>query len=138
MPMKLPSIFKTSAPSRFDIKPRYYDPVKEDIDQRTSWIQKELESKGVLNPEEYGEESFAKNRGSSLRGAFTQSSLRKSEAGGFSSAGLLRMIIFVVLMLGVFGYLYFGTDALYAILFFLGGVALVRLFIKLKGKPTNE
>jgi hypothetical protein len=51
---------------------------------------------------------------------------------------LLRMIIFVVLMLGVFGYIYLGTDALYYILYFIAGVFLIRMLIRLKAKPENE
>ena len=31
--MKLPSIFKTPNYQRFDIKPRYYDPIKEEIEE---------------------------------------------------------------------------------------------------------
>src|SRR5690606_41659236 len=33
---------------RFDIKPRYYDPVREEIEQRTSQIRKDLEAQGFL------------------------------------------------------------------------------------------
>ena len=44
--MKFPSIFRTASPSRFDIKPRYYDPVKEELDQRESRIKKQLEAEG--------------------------------------------------------------------------------------------
>ncbi|MBS9522439.1 hypothetical protein KIH41_06655 [Litoribacter ruber] len=136
--MKLPSLFKSASHQRFDIKPRFYDPVKEEIEQRTSRIQKELESKGVLHPDEYGEEDFGKSRSSSLRGAFTQSSLRKSSSGGLSSAGLLRMLIFVILMVGVFGYIYYGNAALYALLYIAAGAGLVMVFFRLKGKKKHE
>ena len=50
--MKLPSIFKTASHQRFSIKPRYYDPIKEEIEERTSRIKKELEQEGLLEPEE--------------------------------------------------------------------------------------
>ena len=46
--MKFPSIFRVNSPMRFDIKPRYYDPVKEEIEQRTSKIKKDLEMEGRL------------------------------------------------------------------------------------------
>ncbi|WP_143962449.1 hypothetical protein [Litoribacter populi] len=136
--MKLPSLFTSTSHQRFAIKPRFYDPVKEEIEQRTSRIQKELESKGVLHPDEYGEESFGKSRSSSLRGAFTQASLRKSSSSGLSSAGLLRMFIFVILMVGVFGYIYYGNAALYALLVLIATGALVLVFFRLKGKKKHE
>ena len=40
--MKLPSIVRVSKPRRFDITPRHYDPIKEEIEQRTLAIKKEL------------------------------------------------------------------------------------------------
>ena len=52
--MKLPSIFKTASHQRFAIKPRYYDPIKEEIEERTSRIKKELEQEGLIEAEEDG------------------------------------------------------------------------------------
>jgi len=135
--MKLPSIFRTATPSRFDIKPRYYDKVKEDIDHRTASVKRELEAKGVIHPDEYGNNNFGQQYGSSLRGAFTQGQIRQSSTGGFSSAGLLRLIIFVILIIGTFGYIYFGNAALYLILYIAGGVVLLLLFYRLKDRMTK-
>jgi len=135
--MKLPSIFRTATPSRFDIKPRYYDKVKEDIEHRTANVKRELEAKGVIHPDEYGNDNLGQHYGSSLRGAFTQGQIRQSSTGGFSSAGLLRLIIFVILIIGTFGYIYFGNAALYLILYIAGGVVLLLLFYRLKDRMTK-
>lgn len=132
--MKLPSIFRTATPTRFDIKPRYYDKVKEDIDHRTASVKRELEAKGVLHPDEYGNDNLGQRYGSSLRGAFSQGQIRQSSTGGFSSAGLLRLIIFVILIIGTFGYIYYGNAALYLILYLAGGVALLVIFYRLKDR----
>lgn len=135
--MKLPSIFRTATPTRFEIKPRYYDKVKEDIDHRTANIQRELQSKGVIDPDEYGNDGFQQSYGSSLRGAFTQGQIRRNSTGGFSSAGMLRLIIFVILIIGTFGYIYYGNMALYLILYLAGGVALLVFFYRLKDRFTK-
>lgn len=42
MIMKVPSIFRLPKYQRFEIQPRYYDPVKEDIEKRTDRIRKEI------------------------------------------------------------------------------------------------
>ena len=70
--MKFPSIFRTASPSRFDIKPRYYDPVKEELDQRESRIKKQLEAEGKLG--DIKEEDRLRSYESGLRGAFIKES----------------------------------------------------------------
>ena len=50
--MKIPSLFHSKSPNRFEIKPRYWDPVKEEIEQRTAFIKRELEAQGKLTPDE--------------------------------------------------------------------------------------
>ena len=67
--MKFPSLFRTAAPMRYDIKPRYYDPVKEEIEQRTSRIKKELENEGLIKP---GDEQNIGSYGGGIRGSFSQ------------------------------------------------------------------
>lgn len=130
--MKFPSIFRTAKPMRFDIKPRYYDPVKEEIEQRTARIKKELQTEGKL-PSTEGEENYRGGYGSSIRGAFTSGSQIKGRySSGMNNAGLIRLVIFVLLILSLFGYIYFGPDAIYMMLYTGAGLALLVLFFRLK------
>jgi hypothetical protein len=131
--MKLPSILRVANPHRFEIKPRYYDPIKEEIEQRTARIKKELQAEGKipLDKEDLEHEPYS----SSIRGAFASSShLRSRGASPFNKAGLLRLFIFVLLIAAVFGYIYLGPEALYTMAYLLGGVALLVFFFRIKGK----
>jgi hypothetical protein len=133
--MKFPSIFRTAKPMRFDIKPRYYDPVKEEIAQRTAKIKRELQADGKLPLENENSEALNRDYGSSIRGAFTQGGpIKGRTATMVSSAGMIRFVIFLVLLGAFFGYLYLGPDALYTILYIFIGGFLVYLFFRLKGK----
>lgn len=125
---------------RFDIKPRHYDPVKEEIEQRTARIKRELEADGLLSngKDQAIEDAYRSAEGSSIRGAFTQGSpIRNKPSALFSSAGMLRMIILLVLVGTITGYLYWGIEALYTLLYIGIGIAVVLFLIRLKGK-TNE
>lgn len=132
--MKFPSIFRVAQHARFEIKPRYYDPVKEEIDQRTSRIRKELQSEGKLPLSEDGDSELRYS--STLRGAFAAGSqIRGRSTSPFNNAGLIRLGIFILLIISVFGYIYFGPDALYTLAYVIGGIALLAVFFKIKGSP---
>jgi hypothetical protein len=120
---------------RFDIKPRFYDPVKEEIEQRTARIKKELQMEGKLPYEEGYDPENDSFRGSAIRGAFTQGSPIKGKTSTpFSNTGFLRLLIFLVLIALVFGYVYYGPDAVYYLLYFAVAILLVSLVVKLKGR----
>lgn len=133
--MKLPSLFRTTSNVRYDIKPRYYDPVKEEIEQRTARIKKELESDGLIR--ELGEEQQFR---SNLRGSFAQSRgiKEKMDTKTVASTGLIRTLIFLILMGSIFGYLYLGPIVfnylLYLVVFALG----IYLLKRLKPSKKNE
>ncbi len=134
--MKFPSIFRVNQPRRFQINPRHYDPVKEEINDRTERIRRELEAKGVLTPEERERAEALENRyGSSIRGAFTSGSpIKKQPSSVLESAGTMRLIIFFLLVGGFGGYLYLGPDVIYYILYLGAAVALLVGLFKLKPK----
>lgn len=136
--MKFPSIFRTAKPMRFDIKPRYYDPVKEEIAQRTAKIKRELQADGKIPLENEDSDVLNRDYGSSIRGAFTQGGpIKGRTASVINSAGMIRLIIFIVLLGAFFGYVYLGPDALYTMLFIFMGGALIYLFFRLKGKSRR-
>ncbi len=136
--MKFPSIFKTARPMSFDIKPRYYDPVKEEINQRTERIKRELQADGKINSDEEITDAFRRDYGSSIRGAFAQGGpIKGRQSSVLNSAGLIRLFIFVLLIGGMMGYIYFGAIVLYGILYLSIGGGLVGLFFRLKGRSRR-
>ncbi|AEL26249.1 hypothetical protein [Cyclobacterium marinum] len=138
--MNFPSIFRINRPSRFNINPRHYDPVKEEIKNRTEMIKKDLEIEGVLNPKEQQILERQVSGGSSrIRGAFTGGSpIKKQPSNIMDNTGLIRMIIIVLLVGGFGGYIYLGPVILYYLLYFATGGALLFGFFKLKGRKKDE
>ncbi|WP_114751274.1 hypothetical protein [Pleomorphovibrio marinus] len=131
--MKFPSIFRVNRPAKFNITPRHYDPVKEEIQERTSRIKRELEEQGIINPEGNGREGNLPSYGSSIRGAFTKGSpIKRKPSNIFESAGLMRLLILLILIGGFGGYIYIGPDILYYFLYLGGGIALLVGLFRLK------
>lgn len=135
--MKFPSIFRTSAPMRFDIKPRYYDPVKEEIDQRTSKIKSELEAEGLIKSDA---ERSQLGYGSGIRGSFSQhKGIREREgANVFASTAMIRSFIFLLLLGSIFGYVYFGPIVFEYLAYTVAIVVGVYYFFRLKPKKKHE
>ena len=105
--MKLPNIFKTASHQRFAIKPRYYDPIKEEIEERTSRIKMELEQEGEI--EESSDPSSP--RRPMMKGSFsTFRSNKPRENAVFNSSTLLRSFLFLGMVLAAFGYIYVGPQ----------------------------
>lgn len=115
--MKLPSIIKTPRHQRFHIEPRYYDPVKEEIEQRTAQIKKELELE-QKDDSSYGDSS------SRIRGAFQT---KRARAKGVN---IMQGVILLLLVGGLVGYWFFGNIALYVFLM----VSSLLLYLKVRGK----
>lgn len=112
--MKVPSLFRIAKYQRFRIEPRYYDPVKEEIEERTNQIKRELEAKGDQDVE---------YRSSRIAGAFKRG---RSNSGG--SATFMQLIIMMLLAFAIFGYIYLGNIALYI----FATVATLLLYLKMK------
>ncbi len=112
--MKFPSLFRTPRPQRFNVVPRYYDPIKEDIDNRTSRIKKEIE---VLKDGEPAQSS-------SISAAFS----RRSRDNRKSSTVQLLLILFFIT--ASVGYLQFGNNILYLFLI----IVPIYLYFRMKGK----
>ncbi|MBL6444863.1 hypothetical protein JMN32_00990 [Fulvivirga sp. 29W222] len=115
--MKIPSLFKTPRNQRFNITPRYYDPVKEEIEQRTSRIKKELT---IGEGDDVWDENISSSR---IVGSF-----RHGRSKTKSTVGMTQAVIVMLLVGGGAGYLYFGNLALYIFLL----VSSVLLYLKVK------
>ena len=88
--MKLPSFIKLPGHKKFTITPRYYDPIKEEIMERTEAIKRNMSRE---------ENSGISNHKISFEGRFSQ---RRVDLG-------LQMMIVLGLSLGIISWLYFGN-----------------------------
>lgn len=107
--MKLPSLTKKPKYQRFHVEPRYYDPIKEDIEQRTSRIKSEL---GMSDAEV--DAGFS----SKITGSFRKN-MKHATGGGADQTMTLRLIILVVLVLFAGGFVYIGTEIFYLLLLYI-------------------
>lgn len=128
--MKLPTLTKLGKYHRFNLTPRHYDPIKEEIEQRTEAIRRELEEEGVLTPRQDFNPDHSSHR-SSIRGSFRARSKVKSSSF-LDNSGLLRLFIFVILLAGLGGYLYMGNEVLYYLLYLTVGVGMWLILKRLK------
>ena len=105
--MKLPTIFRTASHQRFSIKPRYYDPIKEEIEERTARIKMELEQEGEIEPDS----DYQTPRRPMMKGSFsTFRSNKPRENAVFDSSTLIRSFLFLGMVLSAFGYIYVGPQ----------------------------
>ena len=109
--MKIPSLTKLPSYRRFHIEPRYYDPIKEDIEERTSRIEQEIRQLG----------SAGSSPHSSIQGAFT----RRSDQA--RDTNVLQFVIMAVLFTVIFGYIYYGNAVFYLLILAAPVYFLVRL-----------
>lgn len=118
---------------RFDIKPRYYDPVREEIEQRTARIKRELQAEGKIPYDGNEPMEGSGLHGSSIRGAFTSGGqIKGRHTSPLQSTGMLRLVIFVLLIGSLFGYIYYGPEAIYTIIYIIAGISLLALFFRLR------
>lgn len=111
--MKIPSLFRTPRYQRFNIEPRYYDPVKEEMEERTARI------KNAIDAGKDGNDQYSS---SSLSGAFKRG--RSKNTG----ASFTQFIIMLLLAFLIFGYIYLGNIAFYV---FVTAASLL-LYLKMK------
>ncbi len=116
--MKFPSIVRLPNHKRFNVEPRYYDPVKEDIEERTSRIMQEIRQP----------QTWQDSHHSSISGAFSK------RANYERNANLLQMLILVLLITFIVGYLFYGNDIFYLFLLAVPAYIYFRLRKLSKGR----
>ena len=107
--MKLPSLTKKPKYQKFHIEPRYYDPIKEDIEFRTARIKNEM---GMTD------EKIEAGYSSKISGSFRKN-MKHAKGGAVDQTMMLRLIILVVLVLFAGGFVYIGTDVFYVALLYI-------------------
>jgi len=113
--MKFPSLLKIPTHKRFSIQPRYYDPIKEDIEYRTYRIKKMMEIKEKMSKE--GDGTYE----SKILGSFSRESIHIKK-----NTGALRFSIMIFLSAGALGYLFYGNVSLYVMIALLVGFFLYK------------
>jgi hypothetical protein len=101
--MKLPSLIRLPNHTRFNITPRYYDPVKEEIEERISKIKADMAREKVLEESGLGSSAIA--------GSFKT----KSKISAPTSASARQLILALVMMTIAFGWLYYGNSIFYIV-----------------------
>lgn len=93
--MKIPSLSRLPRYTRFNFEPRYYDPVKEDIQNRTERIKGELKITSSHSHREL------------IKSAFNNRAKREKSSD-------LMQILLIIILSGTFGgWLLYGNVALY-------------------------
>ncbi len=92
--MRFPSLFRLPQSQRFHIQPRYYDPVKEEIKERTERIKREMQT-GEKSDYTPGNISFERKTRST------------------PSASFLQLVIAAILGTLLVGWFYYGNDVFY-------------------------
>ena len=110
--MRFPSLFRVPRHTRFNYEPRYYDPVKEEVDQRVKKIRRELAAKDHQD----------------LRYSFRETYERKKKVG--RQASLNQIIVLAIIVGGGLGWWVYGNDALYVV----GILFPLYVFLRIKGK----
>lgn len=105
--MKLPSLTRLPKNKRFNFEPRYYDPIKEEIEEKTSRIRKE-----IGDSDEYFREHI--------------SSAFRRRARTEKTSGILQFILIISFVVIFFGYIYYGNQIFYLF------VILIPLYIWMK------
>ncbi len=120
--MKLPSILRVPKHQRFRFEPRYYDPVKEDIEQRISKAKQELAAERREMDAELSDQHTTR-----ISDAFAR---RRQRQPVTSKSGMPQAVLVVILTGGIFGYIYYGNVALYGLL------ATVAFYVYLRFRRT--
>ncbi|MCU0368494.1 MAG: hypothetical protein MUF39_06660 [Cyclobacteriaceae bacterium] len=123
--MKLISLFtKSPQHQRFSYRPRFYDPLKEEIQERENRIKQELDrQKGILN------EEVTQGYRTRIAGSF-QAARKRSKPSFGGSATMIRLFILLFLTVLIIAYLEFGRSALYLLALFVP----FYLYLKFKSR----
>jgi hypothetical protein len=137
--MKFLQIFnKTPNYKKFNYNPRFYNPEEEEMKERISRIQQEINA-SKSQPDEPAAEGD--NTNASYRERIHGSFAKARRANGNPPAGvstqspaLLRMGIILILTVGFLGYLQYGLNAIYGIALVLIPIYLYMRFRKLSDR----
>ncbi len=105
--MKVPSIVRLPRYKSFSYEPRHYDPIKEEIEERTERIRRELEAENVI-------EKRAETEGEQRPYSTGSISFRRKERSN-NKATLMQLAIAAFLGSIVIGWLFYGDKVFYSL-----------------------
>jgi hypothetical protein len=106
--MKFPSLFgRTPSYHRFEYKPRYYDPQKEEREERERRIREELKL-------DQAERLPTGDYRSRIKGSF-RGSMKRSKPASETRAILIRLAVLLFITLFLIAYLTWGYVAIYSL-----------------------
>lgn len=118
--MKLPSLIKLPNHRKFTYEPRFYDPVKEEVEDRADRIRREVEAEAKTS-----EEQRLK-----FRAEWQQHSQRQDTE---SKRSVVSQMIFILLIAFTFvGYIFYGNNVLYI------GLILLTVYIFLRARQMRK
>jgi hypothetical protein len=94
--MKFPSLSRMPRHKRFNFEPRYYDPIKEDIQNRTERIKGEIKH---TSPSAFREH---------IKSAYANRARREK------STNFMQLLLILILLGSFFGWIFYGNVVLYA------------------------
>jgi hypothetical protein len=107
--MKFPSLTRTPKHKRFNYQPRYYDPIKEDIKNRTERIRGELLKNSSQNYRHHIQSAFGERHRQ------------------YQKTDVMQLLLILLFLGGFFGYIYFGNIALYSFIVLFSGYIFFRI-----------
>ncbi|MGB3466244.1 MAG: hypothetical protein WBA74_13280 [Cyclobacteriaceae bacterium] len=119
--MKVPSLVRLPKYKSFAYEPRHYDPIREEIKERTYRIKKELEAANKIDKTE-DEKEFQRKYSSSI-------SFKRQESKSHK-ATLIQMAIAAILASLAVGWLFYGDRVLYSLLLIFP----VYIYFRFKGR----
>ncbi|WP_053406829.1 hypothetical protein [Persicobacter sp. CCB-QB2] len=114
--MRLPSLFKTPKHQQFHIKPRYYDPVKEYVEERRRVVASQMKEEADGDKDRYS---------ANIRAGFDRSRGKATSP----KAGMAQGLMVVGLTVTMAIYWFYGDWALY----FFGIFIAAYIYMKVKG-----
>jgi hypothetical protein len=113
--MKLPSLIRLPNSKKFAYEPRFYDPVKEEIAERTERIRREMEAEAKITDEQRIK----------FKAEWQQvHDRRESEV---TRSNVSQLVLILLLAFLSVGYLFYGNNVLYLGLILLPGYIFLRV-----------
>ena len=100
------SFFHTPKPKHFNFRPRFYDPDKEDLEQREQRIKEEL---GIATERKYD----GKSHRDRIRGSFRNQGRSASKISEEARKSQRTRLILMIIILALIFYLVFYSDFLF-------------------------
>lgn len=119
--MKRPGLFRTPKHQRFNLSPRHYDPIREELDAREARIRAEVEQeKKGIKPDS---DDLVYSSGG-LRGAFKHRSNRTKT----KAINGTQLVVMILLISALAAFWFYGNNGLYIVLL----VGSLLLFLRLR------